>query len=119
MKKTTLLLTLLLVCGNLFAKVTLPPVIGDNMVLQQQTSAALFGKADPGKKVTVKTSWNGKTVSTVADSQTGKWLLRVQTPAAGGPYEITISDGDKTVLHDVLIGEVWLASGQSNMEMPM
>jgi sialate O-acetylesterase len=119
MKKTTLLLTLLLVCGNLFAKVTLPPVIGDNMVLQQQTSAALFGKADPGKKVMVKTSWNGKTVSTVADSQTGKWLLRVQTPAAGGPYEITISDGDKTVLHDVLIGEVWFASGQSNMEMPM
>ena len=119
MKKTTLLLTLLLVCGNLFAKVTLPPVIGDNMVLQQQTSAALFGKADPGKKVTVKTSWNGKTVSTVADSQTGKWLLRVQTPAAGGPYEITISDGDKSVLHDVLIGEVWFASGQSNMEMPM
>ena len=109
----------MLFAAALQAKVTLPPVIGDNMVLQQRTSAAIFGKAEPGKKVSVKTSWNRKTVHTVADSQTGKWLVRVQTPAAGGPYEITISDGDKTVLHDVLIGEVWFASGQSNMEMPM
>ena len=119
MKKTVILLVLLLISGSLFAKVILPPVIGDNMVLQQQTSAAIFGKAEPGKKVSVKTSWNRKTLRTVADSETGKWLVRVQTPAAGGPYEITISDGDKTVLHDVLIGEVWFASGQSNMEMPM
>ena len=109
----------LLFAAGVQAKVILPPVIGDNMVLQQQTSAAIFGKAEPGKTVTVKTSWNKKKVSAVADSQTGKWLVRVQTPAAGGPYEITISDGDKTVLHDVLIGEVWFASGQSNMEMPM
>lgn len=119
MKKTAILLVLMLLSGSLFAKVILPPVIGDNMVLQQQTSAAIFGKTEPGKKVSVKTSWNRKTVNTVADSETGKWLVRVQTPAAGGPYEITISDGDKTVLHDVLIGEVWFASGQSNMEMPM
>ena len=102
-----------------YAKITLPPVIGDNMVLQQQTSAAIFGKAEPGKTVTVKTSWNRKKVSTTADTQTGKWLVRVQTPEAGGPYEITISDGEKITLHDVLIGEVWFASGQSNMEMPM
>lgn len=119
MKKTAIIFILLLFSESLFAKVILPPVIGDNMVLQQQTSAAIFGKAGPGKKVTVKTSWNKKKVSTVADPQTGKWLVRVQTPAAGGPYEITISDGDKTVLHDILIGEVWFASGQSNMEMPM
>ena len=119
MKKTAILVALLFASASLFAKVVLPPVIGDNMVLQQQTSAAIFGKAEPGKTVTVKTSWNKKKVSAVADSQTGKWLVRVQTPAAGGPYEIVISDGDKTVLKDVLIGEVWFASGQSNMEMPM
>lgn len=119
MKKISILFALLLMSSSLFAKVTLPPVIGDNMVLQQQTSAAIFGKAEPGKTVTVKTSWNKKKVSAVADSETGKWLVRVQTPAASGPYEITISDGDKTVLHDVMIGEVWFASGQSNMEMPM
>ena len=119
MKKILFAAVALLAASALQAKITLPPVIGDNMVLQQQTSAALFGKAEPGKTVTVKTSWNKKKVSTVADSQTGKWLLRVQTPSAGGPYEITISDGEKLVLHDVLIGEVWFASGQSNMEMPV
>ena len=110
---------MMLFAAGVQAKVILPPVMGDNMVLQQQTSAAIFGKAEPGKKVSVKTSWDRKTVRTVADARTGKWLVRVQTPAAGGPYEITISDGDKTVLHDVMIGEVWFASGQSNMEMPM
>ena len=119
MKRIIITSLLLLFAAGLSAKIILPPVIGDNMVLQQQTSAAIFGKAEPGKKVTVRTSWNRKKVSTVADSRTGKWLVYVQTPAAGGPYEITISDGDKVVLHDILIGEVWFASGQSNMEMPM
>ena len=119
MKQFFLTVLMMLFAVGMQAKVILPPVMGDNMVLQQQTSAAIFGKAEPGKKVSVKTSWDRKTVRTVADSQTGKWLVYVQTPAAGGPYEITISDGDKTVLHDVMIGEVWFASGQSNMEMPM
>ena len=119
MKRILTSAAVLLAAITLNAKIVLPPVIGDNMVLQQQTSAAIFGKADPGKTVTVKTSWNKKKVSTTADSQTGKWLVRVQTPAAGGPYDITISDGEKIVLHDVLIGEVWFASGQSNMEMPV
>ena len=121
MKRLVLTSAALLAACILNAKITLPPVIGDNMVLQQQTAAAIFGKAEPGKTVTVKTSWNKKKVSTTADSENGKWLVRVQTPAAGGPYEITITDGakDKVTLHDVLIGEVWFASGQSNMEMPM
>ena len=120
MKRFVIVLSaILLAIYGLNAKITLPPVIGDNMVLQQQTDAAIFGKAEPGKTVTVKTSWNKKKVSTTADPQTGKWLVRVHTPEAGGPYEITISDGEKLVLKDVLIGEVWFASGQSNMEMPM
>ena len=112
-------LATLLACGTLQAKITLPSVIGDNMVLQQQTDAALWGKAEPGRKVTVKTSWNKKTVRTTADPQTGQWLVRVATPAAGGPYEITISDGEKITLKNILVGEVWFASGQSNMEMPV
>ena len=121
MRKNILLAALLaLFAGSaLQAKVTLPSVLSDNMVLQQQTDAALWGKAEPGKKVTVKTSWNKKTVSTTADPQTGKWIVRVATPAAGGPYEITISDGEKLTLKNVLIGEVWFCSGQSNMEMPV
>ena len=117
--KTILLCLIFFAAVPSHGKITLPPVIGNNMVLQQQTSAALFGKAKPGSRVKIHTSWNGKTVSTSADPQSGKWLAYVQTPAAGGPYDITISDGEKLSLHDVLIGEVWLASGQSNMEMPM
>ena len=120
MKRFLLALAVLFFAVGLDAKIILPPVMGDNMVLQQQTSAAIFGKADPGKKVIVRTSWNRKKVSAMADSQTGKWLVYVQTPEAGGPYEITISDrGERVVLHNILIGEVWFASGQSNMEMPM
>ena len=118
MKKLLILSIALSVTAMLDAKITLPPVIGDNMVLQQQTSAAIFGKAEPGKTVTVKASWSRKKVRTKADTETGKWLVRMQTPSAGGPYEISISDGEKVVLKDVLVGEVWFASGQSNMECP-
>jgi len=84
MKRILITTILLFFAAILQAKIILPPVMGDNMVLQQQTSAAIFGKADPGKRVTVRTSWNRKKVSTVADSQTGKWLVYVQTPEAGG-----------------------------------
>lgn len=119
MKKLLILSIALSFTATLDAKITLPPVIGDNMVLQQQTSAAIFGKAEPGKTVTVKASWSRKKVRTKADTETGKWLVRMQTPSAGGPYEISISDGEKVILKDVLVGEVWFASGQSNMEMPM
>ena len=120
MKKTMIIAALALVFSTaLNAKVELPSVISDNMVLQQQTNAALWGKADPGKKVTITTSWNKAKTVVYADKQTGKWLARVATPAAGGPYEITISDGEKVTLKNVLIGEVWFCSGQSNMEMPM
>ena len=120
MKKTLILAALLVMFGSaLDAKVTLPSVISDNMVLQQQTDAALWGTAKPGKKVTITTSWNKAKKVVTADSETGKWLVRVATPAAGGPYEITISDGEAVTLKNVLIGEVWWCSGQSNMEMPM
>lgn len=113
------LLALLLGSLSASAKVTLPSFIGDHMVLQQQTEVALWGKAEPGKKVTIASSWAKKKTVVKADSQTGKWEARVATPEAGGPYEITFSDGEKITLHDVLIGEVWYCSGQSNMEMYM
>ena len=100
------------------AKVELPPIFADNMVLQQQTDAALWGKAEPGKKVTITTSWSKAKVSVTADAQ-GKWFARVATPVAGGPYEITINDGEAITLKNILIGEVWICSGQSNMEMQM
>lgn len=100
------------------ADVTLPAIFGSNMVLQQQTDAALWGKARPGATVRVNTSWNKKSYSVSADMD-GSWKVKVQTPAAGGPYTITITEGKTITLRNIMIGEVWICSGQSNMEMPM
>ena len=100
------------------AKVVLPALFGDNMVLQQQSEAQFWGKAAPGKKVTIRPSWSSQAVTATADKE-GRWQAAVSTPAAGGPYTIELSDGESLTLRDVLIGEVWLCSGQSNMEMPV
>jgi sialate O-acetylesterase len=100
------------------AEIKLPAIFGDNMVLQQQTDAAIWGKATPGSNVRITTSWNNRSYSGHADSE-GKWKIKVATPSAGGPYTVTISDGKAVTLKNVMIGEVWVCSGQSNMEMPM
>lgn len=100
------------------AKVTLPAILGEGMVLQQKSETKLWGKAEPDKKVTVFTSWDKRTREGISNKN-GVWEIMVNTPEAGGPYYIEISDGDKLVLNDILIGEVWLCSGQSNMEMPV
>ncbi|NCI48196.1 sialate O-acetylesterase [Sediminibacterium soli] len=104
--------------GLLRAGIRMPAIFGDNMVLQQRTQAALWGWARPGSTVRVTTSWNRQkyTVSTGAQ---GQWKLGITTPAAGGPFEIEISDGEPLIIRNILIGEVWFCSGQSNMEMPM
>lgn len=103
---------------QLMAEVKLPAFFSDGMVLQQQSQANLWGTASPQKNVVVVTGWNNKKYTTSADKD-GKWMLSVTTPAAGGPYSITFSDGKSLSLKDILIGEVWICSGQSNMEMPM
>jgi sialate O-acetylesterase len=110
--------TLFLSSNFVTAKVILPAFFSDGMVLQQQTDAALWGWAKPGTAVKINASWNKKNYSATADG-TGKWLTRIATPVAGGPYTISISDGEPVIIKNILIGEVWLCSGQSNMEMPM
>ncbi|WP_343702175.1 sialate O-acetylesterase [Chitinophaga sp.] len=100
------------------AKVILPSVIDHNMVLQQKTDAALWGKARPAAKIKITTSWNGKSYTVQAGSDS-LWRVSVSTPAAGGPFNITFDDGEKLVLKNILIGEVWVCSGQSNMSMPI
>lgn len=100
------------------AAIKLPAIFGDHMVLQQQTEAAIWGEASPGKTVKVETSWDKASYTTKADMD-GNWKLKVKTPKAGGPYNISLSDGQTLKLNDVLIGEVWICSGQSNMQMPM
>lgn len=111
------LILILLACA-VQAKITLPAIISDNMVLQQQESVKLWGKSNPHTKITVKTSWDNKKQLTRSDAE-GNWSTNVQTPVAGGPYSIEFSDGETLVLKNILIGEVWLCSGQSNMEMPV
>ena len=113
---------------HIYAEVKLPAIFSDGMVMQQQTNANLWGTATPNKRVTVMTGWDRKKYVTTADKN-GEWQLSVSTPSAGGPYKITFDDGTKdngaknndtkTVLNNILIGELWLCSGQSNMEMPM
>ena len=119
MKKHFLTFLFLSVALMLGAKVKLPALMGDNMVLQQQTDARLWGWAAPGATVRVTPSWDGQTVTCRADAE-GCWLVSVKTPAAGyTPYEITFDDGEQLTLKNILVGEVWLASGQSNMQMPL
>lgn len=118
LKLIHLLFIFLLISGFVQAEVTLPAVFGDNMVMQQKTEAAIWGKALPNKAIIVTTSWDEKIYTTQSDNE-GKWKLKVETPSAGGPYNITISDGEILKLNNILIGEVWFCSGQSNMEMPV
>lgn len=100
-------------------KVRLPHIIGDNMILQQDSKARLWGWDTPGKAVKVNVSWSKETFSAKTDNN-GKWILEVQTPKASyTPLSITFNDGDKTTISNVLSGEVWVCAGQSNMEMPV
>lgn len=94
------------------AGVRLPRLFSDNMVLQQKTRAPIWGWADPGEKVTVTL---GKRSAQVTANDNGKWMVKLATPGAGGPYELVASGKTTVTVKNVLVGEVWLAAGQSNM----
>src|SRR5664279_2540601 len=120
MKLSTIFLALFLILVGCQTRsnLKLPSLIGDNMLLQQKTNANIWGKAKPGSKIVVSASWNvnGQSIA----GKDGKWSVGLATPAAGGPFTITISGSDTTIMvKNVLIGEVWFCSGQSNMEMPV
>ena len=102
-------------------KIKLSHLVGDNMVVQQNTQVRLWGWARPGSTVTVSTSWSKEQAKAKADKENGKWLATVTTPAASmDPLSITFSDPDgKVTIQNVLAGEVWVCAGQSNMEMPV
>lgn len=98
-----------------FPNVSLPSVFSDNMVLQRNAEVKIWGWAKPAEEVKIKTSWSDEEISVKADSN-GTWELMVNTNAAQGPQEVTISGYNEVILKNVLLGEVWLVSGQSNME---
>ena len=116
MKRILLLAAALAAAWTAAAKITLPEIIGDNMVLQQNADVKLWGWAAPHTAVKVDASWGAR--ATAKSGGDGRWEVMLKTPAGGyEPQRITIAGDGKVELNDILIGEVWFAAGQSNMEM--
>lgn len=104
---------LALACAGVSAQVRLAGIFGDHMVLQRQAPIRIWGQAAPGESVRVTLA--GRSASTMAGHD-GRWSLQLAALPAGGPHELAVRASNHVVLHDVLIGEVWLCAGQSNME---
>jgi sialate O-acetylesterase len=118
MRKLLFTLTILFaVSSTMFGKIILPSVFADNMVLQQKSDVAIWGWSDPGETVKIVASWNSKDTVKVKADNSSKWAASIQTIGAGGPYTIQILGSSKVELKNVMLGEVWICSGQSNMEM--
>jgi sialate O-acetylesterase len=107
---------LLLQSTQLSADVRLPAVFTEHAVFQQETRVPIWGWADPGEPVAV--TFRGRTVSTVTDSD-GRWSTQLRRQRAGGPFSLVIEGNNRITFTNILVGEVWIASGQSNMEWPM
>lgn len=119
MRKQILCTAMCLMHAVVWGKVSLPDILSDNMVLQQQTEVKLWGTAKSNTTIQILPSWSTTPYSVKSDSN-GKWTVKVKTPAASyKSYTISFNDGEVTMLNNILIGEVWLCSGQSNMEMPL
>ena len=111
---TALVCFAILFTNQIYADVKLPVPFTDHMVLQHDATVPVWGWADAGEKVTVQL---GKQIKTTTANAWGKWLWKLDKIAAGEPYSITVSGKNKIVINDVYAGEVWLCSGQSNMDM--
>lgn len=115
MNMKRLILFFFISLGTAQAQLRLPALFVDHMVLQQQTDVPVWGWAHPGQIITLKGSWNNEEVRTTCLSD-GSWKAKIKTASAGGPYTLSIKSDFEIVLNDVMLGEVWLVSGQSNME---
>ncbi|GAA4315929.1 sialate O-acetylesterase [Compostibacter hankyongensis] len=109
---------ILLTCSlSGYGMIRLPGIISDNMVMEQHSDVRIWGWGEPYEKVSVTTSWDHKTYPPVVVDGNARWELTIHTPAAGGPYTLDIEGKNHLTVKNILIGEVWLCSGQSNMEM--
>ena len=120
MKRLSFILALLLPAALLQAEnLRVAHIFSDHMVLQRETFVPIWGWGEPGKTVTVQASWNGTPVKTTV-AKDGTWRVSVATGAAGGSYGLSVKSGKETIeLTDILLGEVWICAGQSNMQMPV
>lgn len=116
MKQQLLVLLITIVSYNTFGKVVLPSVFSDNMVLQQRSEVAIWGWSDPGESIRIVCSWNTTDTVKVKADNTAAWKTTIKTAEAGGPYTISVFGSSNVALHNVMLGEVWICSGQSNME---
>ena len=116
MKQVILAFCSLIIAMHCNAQITLPSIFSDNMVLQQKTDVNIWGMSRPEENIKIKTSWSSKVYATTADS-CGKWSIYIKTPRHSVNHSIEIFTlTDKKSIRNILIGEVWLCSGQSNME---
>jgi len=106
----------LLSVGVVSAQVRLPRLVSDSMVLQRDSRTRIWGWASPGEKVTVR--FNGQAHAAVTGVD-GKWMVGLPPMSAGGPYDMEIDASNRILVKGILIGDVWVCSGQSNMELPM
>ena len=120
MKKILILAALLLPMAGWAEDLRVAHVFSDHMVLQREATVPVWGWGEPGKTVTVQASWLEGPAETVRVAKDGTWRVALETGAAGGPFTLAVSCGRQTVtLTDILLGEVWICAGQSNMEMPV
>jgi len=116
LRKVFVLAAIMIIACVCLADVKLPNVISNNMVLQQQSKVKIWGWAEAGEKIQVRPLWQKSAVKTVADKD-GKWLVKIKTGKAGGPFAIAIKANNEIILQNVMVGEVWICSGQSNMQL--
>jgi sialate O-acetylesterase len=116
MKNNFLLILFTFSASQIFANVSLPKIFGDNMVLQRDKQIPIWGWADANEKVSVQ--FNHQTKSVTADKN-GNWKINLDKESAGGPYQLIVKGNNTVTFSNVLVGEVWICSGQSNMEMPI
>lgn len=115
--KLKLLIVMGFLSSSVIADVKMQPIFGNNMVLQRNASAKFWGKATPGEKVTISGSWGRSSQATT--NKEGDWKLELLTPDAGGPFTVTVQGKNKIIFKNVMSGEVWICTGQSNMDCPM
>lgn len=116
MKRNNLLLLLTFLCTTVVANVRLPKILNDNMVLQRNKPITIWGWADANEKVTVQFD---KQTRTAKADKNGKWIVSLAPESAGGPFDLVVKGKNTLALHNILVGEVWVCSGQSNMEWPL
>ena len=116
MKNSALLFILTLFATPIFANVSVPSFISDGMVLQRNAPINIWGWAEAGEKISI--TFNKRSYQTTATGK-GEWAIALAPQREGGPFEMKITGNNELVIRDILIGEVWIASGQSNMEYEM